>query len=252
MNADPITASVLVDAEPEDVYEFFIRPESMVLWMGQQAHLDPRPGGRFAVDIDGSLVRGRFVEVDAPHLIIVTWGFAGSAVLPPGTSTVEVRFTSEGTGTRVEITHRDLPGDQPTGHAQGWPRFLAALQQTAVRGTDQSEAIVSPADRFEELVESFAAVPLVKVPGEGVGFGSGALRVNGKIFAMLVREALVVKLPLQRVDELVTAGDGARFDANKGKPMKQWLRLDPQSHLDWAELAREALQFVSESRRAVR
>ncbi len=32
-----------------------------------------------------------------------------------------------------------------------------------------------------------------------------------------------------RVDELTDAGHGARFDANKGTPMKEWFSLDPGS-----------------------
>jgi hypothetical protein len=43
---------------------------------------------------------------------------------------------------------------------------------------------------------------------------------------------------------LVTAGDGERFDANKGTPMKEWLALDPGSALDWQDLASEARRFV--------
>ena len=53
-----------------------------------------------------------------------------------------------------------------------------------------------------------------------------------------------MKLPAQRVDALVGAGDGARFDANKGTPMKEWFSLDPESELPWLPLAREALDFA--------
>ena len=104
---------------------------------------------------------------------------------------------------------------------------------------------MTPEERFSALAESFANTPHVTLPGEGRGFGSAALRTHGKIFAMLVRGALVVKLPKQRVDELVRASEGTSFDANKGKPMKEWLSLDPQSKLPWASLSREALDFVS-------
>ena len=62
---------------------------------------------------------------------------------------------------------------------------------------------------------------------------------------MLAHDRLVVKLPAARVDELVAAGDGVRFDANKGVPMKEWLSLDPASQLSWRQLAQEALVFVT-------
>jgi hypothetical protein len=65
---------------------------------------------------------------------------------------------------------------------------------------------------------------------------------------MLVRGRLVLKLPAERVDALVAAGDGARFDANKGTPMKEWFSLDPESGRSWLLLAREALDFARASR----
>jgi hypothetical protein len=47
------------------------------------------------------------------------------------------------------------------------------------------------------------------------------LSVNGKIFAMLVKGKLVVKLPKQGVDELVAARAGTYFDPGHGRLMKQ-------------------------------
>ncbi len=103
---------------------------------------------------------------------------------------------------------------------------------------------MNPMERFDRLVAEFATVPDVIPPGTTRGFGSNALRVQGMIFAMLVRERLVLKLPADRVAELVDADEGAYFDANKGKPMKNWLSLREESTMDWSLLAREALQFV--------
>ncbi|HKT00339.1 MAG TPA: hypothetical protein VJT31_12470 [Rugosimonospora sp.] len=99
-------------------------------------------------------------------------------------------------------------------------------------------------ERFDALVDEFVRVDGVTPPGPGTGFGSSALRYRKKIFAMLVRGALVVKLPKARVDALVSAGEGARFDANKGTPMKEWLALAPESTVDWSGLAREALAYA--------
>src|SRR5436309_2847018 len=104
---------------------------------------------------------------------------------------------------------------------------------------------MTPEERFDDLVSEFLGLPGVTPPGaSGSGFGRDALRVHNKIFAMLVRGRLVVKLPGERVDALTAAGDGEHFDANKGTPMKEWLALSPESALDWSSLTRQALAFV--------
>jgi hypothetical protein len=107
---------------------------------------------------------------------------------------------------------------------------------------------MTPETRFEALVDELVRVSGVTPPSGGGGFGSHALRFHSKIFAMLVRGQLVVKLPKARVDTLVAAGEGIRFDANRGTPMKEWLALDPVSTLAWAPLAHEALDFVGQGR----
>ena len=103
-------------------------------------------------------------------------------------------------------------------------------------------------DRFEDLVDELVGCPGVIPPRGGSGFGRSALRWEKKIFAMLVRGRLVVKLPASRIDALIADGDGVRFDANKGTPMKEWFSLDPESPLAWGPLAREALDFAQAGR----
>ena len=79
----------------------------------------------------------------------------------------------------------------------------------------------------------------------GTGFGTNeGLRVSGKIFAMLVRGDLVVKLPRGRVDELVEAGAARRFDAGKGRPMKEWASVPASASRRWKGLVEEARTFV--------
>jgi hypothetical protein len=106
----------------------------------------------------------------------------------------------------------------------------------------------SAEERFEDLVGELLGYPGVTPPSGGSGFGRSALRREKKIFAMLVRGRLVVKLPAPRVSALVSGGDGVRFDANKGTPMKEWFSLDPESELAWLPLAREALGFAQAGR----
>jgi uncharacterized protein YndB with AHSA1/START domain len=129
----PLTASVHVEAPPERVFEHFTRHDSIVLWMGEHAVLDPHPGGEFSVDIRGVAVRGHYLEVDPPHRLLISWGHAGSDRLPPGTSLLEVRFEPTEDGTTVTISHSGLPEPEATSHKQGWEYFLGQLATTAGR-----------------------------------------------------------------------------------------------------------------------
>jgi len=101
-----------------------------------------------------------------------------------------------------------------------------------------------PEVRYQDLIDDLLGTDGVTPPPDGSGFGRGAVRFRNKIFVMFVRGRLVLKLPAERVGELVASGEGVRFDANKGTPMKEWLSLDPESGLPWLPLAREALDFA--------
>ncbi|SDP82642.1 Transcriptional regulator of competence genes, TfoX/Sxy family [Arthrobacter sp. ok909] len=108
-----------------------------------------------------------------------------------------------------------------------------------------------PEERFNALVEEFAASPGVSIPGEPGrrGFGSSALKVNGSIFAMISGGKLVLKLPHARVAALIGTGAGTPFDAGKGRPMKEWLTVTADDKESWLALAREALDFVGSAHR---
>ena len=54
---------------------------------------------------------------------------------------------------------------------------------------------MTPEQRYEDLVVEFMGEDGVLPPLGGSGFGRSALRYRRKIFAMLVRGQLVVKLP---------------------------------------------------------
>jgi hypothetical protein len=109
---------------------------------------------------------------------------------------------------------------------------------------------MNPEARYADVVKGFSGRRHVThVDGAG-GFGSrGQLKVDGRIFAMLVRGELVVKLRRDRVDELVDAGHGRRFDAGKGRPMREWFALASTSRQAWMPLAQEAFDFVQEASR---
>lgn len=100
-----------------------------------------------------------------------------------------------------------------------------------------------PERLFGRIASRFMFDPTVR---QGTGFGSSpGLRVRGKIFAMLAGTALVVKLPKNRVDQLVASGVGAHFDPGHGRVMKEWVTVPVGSATDWEELTADALAFVA-------
>jgi len=79
---------------------------------------------------------------------------------------------------------------------------------------------------------------------------SYGLKVNGKIFAMFGRRQFVTKLPKERVDALVSVGDGKRFDPGHDRLTKEWVgRWRREGRLGGARQGRlrfrEARQVVS-------
>lgn len=102
----------------------------------------------------------------------------------------------------------------------------------------------TPEERYGRVEEALLGDPGV-ARSEKPGFGSSGLWVAGKVFVMLVKGELVVKLPRQRVDALVEAGHGSRFEPGPGRVMKEWLTVPLDSPSDWLPLAREAKQFVA-------
>lgn len=78
----------------------------------------------------------------------------------------------------------------------------------------------------------------------GRAFGAATLRLDGKIFGMLVEGGVVVKTPRARVDELVADGAGRPFTGSGGRVMKEWVRVDPPDVATCGAYLDEALAFV--------
>ena len=84
----------------------------------------------------------------------------------------------------------------------------------------------------------------------GTGFGRNAgLRVSAKIFAIRMEEELVVKLPKERVQELVDSGVGRPWGPGQ-RVMKEWVSLSPRAAAQWQVLVEESRKFVGSELRA--
>ena len=108
------------------------------------------------------------------------------------------------------------------------------------------------ADRLAALVDVPAGESDV-TPPDATGprrFGSRALKVDGTAFAMVVRDALVLRLPGDRVAGLLADGRGGPF-GGRGRPYREWVALaDGEPDTDLV-LAHEALAFARARRDAV-
>src|SRR5262249_57266323 len=137
------------------------------------------------------------------------------------------------------IRHRG-PG---TSGATIWPTVAMTKRRERSTGSSKGERVTADA-RFAAVVAALAGKRDVTRESRQ-GFGSGALKVNGKIFAMMTpRAEFVVKIPKARVDELVSDGIGERFEPGPGRIMKEWLALAGHSQL-WVNLDNEASQLVN-------
>lgn len=95
---------------------------------------------------------------------------------------------------------------------------------------------------FRKVIDAFAQDRRVTV-GEGKGFGSGGLKVDGRLFALMdSRGHFVAKLSRQRVGELIARGEGEAWDAGRGRVMAEWVAL--RGRANWTSVAREARRFV--------
>jgi hypothetical protein len=73
-------------------------------------------------------------------------------------------------------------------------------------------------------------------------FGCQGLRTGRKFFAIWWHEQLVVKLPADRLQELVDAGRGDVFEPMPGRPMNGWVVLHGSA--EWSPVVAEARAYV--------
>lgn len=105
--------------------------------------------------------------------------------------------------------------------------------------------LIAPEEHFAAIVAALLDKRGI-TPPEGTGFGSSALKVEGRIFAMLsTKGEFVVKLPRQQVDALVVAGKGQRYDPGHGRLMREWATVDVAFASEWLPLAVDAMTFVA-------
>ena len=146
----PVRKVIRVDATPERAFDVFTSgigrwwPKSHKIG---QADLDrpviePFAGGRwYELDVDGSECDiGKVSVWEPPARLVLIWQLTPEFAYDPDLITeVEVTFTPEGDGTRVDLEHRDLErlGEKAEAMREtvsgpgGWPALLQLFADEA-------------------------------------------------------------------------------------------------------------------------
>jgi uncharacterized protein YndB with AHSA1/START domain len=127
--AGALEVSQHINAPPEIVFSYLTDGARFVEWMGVGAELDPKPGGRYRIDVDGQHVAsGEYREIDAPRRLVMSWGWEGHPTVPPGSTTVEITLTPDQGGTMLRLRHIGLPSEgERRLHDDGWQRYAYQL-----------------------------------------------------------------------------------------------------------------------------
>jgi hypothetical protein len=94
-------------------------------------------------------------------------------------------------------------------------------------------------DPFDEIAQEYVDAGRAQL---GRMIRSRGLKVDGRFICFRRPESLAVKLPVERVDELV-AGGYVRFDRGDGRPMREWVESPDSMADEWPGLLEEAYAF---------
>ena len=154
-----VRKSIRVEAPPERAFDVFTSgigrwwPKSHKIGQADldRPVIDPRAGGRwYELDVDGSECEiGKVLVWEPPARLVLIWQLTPEFTYDPDLITeVEVLFTSDGAGTRVDLEHRNLErmGEkaeamrETVGGPGGWPGLLALFaEESAKQGKGDME-----------------------------------------------------------------------------------------------------------------
>ena len=142
---EAVRKTVTVRAPVEQAWETFTErlgtwwpfvPHSIGHERAETAVIEGRPGGRFLERIEGGeeALWGEVVVWEPPARLVVSWHPGWE---PEQATELEVRFTAENGGTRVDLEHRgwERLGEDATGsragYESGWDIVLARYVEAA-------------------------------------------------------------------------------------------------------------------------
>ena len=78
----------------------------------------PQPGDAFHLDLDGTVIAGRYIEVDPPHRPVIGWDHQGTNKTTPTPTLIEIMLTPTGEGTNVKVQLSGLSAEDTAFYRQ--------------------------------------------------------------------------------------------------------------------------------------
>jgi uncharacterized protein YndB with AHSA1/START domain len=154
-----MTASRVIEALPERVYDAFLDPDDLAAWLpptgftAEVHHLEPVEGGTYRMTFYGDTEElaeyeqsfgGTYVELSRGERIVYTDEFESDEPSMAGEMTVTVTFEAADEGTEVTVRQESIPDAIPPSDAnEGWNDSLENLGElvttaSALETTDTS------------------------------------------------------------------------------------------------------------------
>jgi len=117
MKKESVKVSAVIPASAKEIYSAWLSAKGHSAMTGSAAKGTPRVGCSFTA-WDG-YIEGKNLELVPPSLIVQAWrtsDFPDAAA----DSRLEIALSEAKDGTRVTLTHTDIPAGQAKGYKQGW------------------------------------------------------------------------------------------------------------------------------------
>jgi uncharacterized protein YndB with AHSA1/START domain len=113
VNEEGVTRSVVLPADPDEVWATLTTPEELSAWLGEVVALELQPGGSLVVREGGGATRRGVIETADPGRVLsFRWRrLAGAGVWLEvgGASRVTFVLEADPAGTRLTVTEEPVP-----------------------------------------------------------------------------------------------------------------------------------------------
>ncbi len=87
----------------------------------------PRPGDAFDLDLGGTAITGRYIEVDPPNRLVIEWDLQGTDNATPTPALIEITVTPTGDSTAVRVQLSGLSAEDTALYRQLWAGHLDGI-----------------------------------------------------------------------------------------------------------------------------